>query len=85
MLCLRDEKGGYIWVVAKKEDGSYIQCLNCGKIYTLKRKLPMSVSIVQSECPKCQYERGLHCGYNEIDVMELKDPYLDERYFNYNK
>ena len=79
------EKGGYIWVVAKKEDGSYIQCLNCGEIYILERKIPISVSIINSECPRCHYKRGLHCGHNEMDVMELKDPYLDERYFNYEK
>lgn len=68
-----------------KESCSYIQCLNCGKIYTMERKIPISVSIVKSECPWCQHGRGLHCGYNEMDVMELKDPYLDERYFIYKK
>jgi hypothetical protein len=39
--------------------------------------------VVKSECPKCEWPKGLNCGYNEIDVIELKDPYLDERYFNY--
>lgn len=66
------------------KESSYIQCLSCGEIYTVDRKIPMSASIIKSECPRCQYAKGLHCGYNEIDVMELKDPYLDERYFNYN-
>lgn len=79
------EKGGKAWVGPRKEDCSYIQCLNCGGIYIMEHKIPISVSIVKSECPRCQYDRGLHCGYNEMDVMELKDPYLDERYFNYEK
>lgn len=66
-----------------KENGSYIQCLNCGKIYTMGRKIPISVSIVKSECPMCKHIKGLNCGYNETDVLELKDWTLDDRYFNY--
>ena len=66
-----------------RENISYIQCLNCGEIYIVERKLPISISIVKSECPRCKNVKGLHCGHNEMDVIELKDPYLDERYFNY--
>ena len=51
----------------------------------MERKIPISASIVKCECPKCQHSKGLNCGYNEMDVMELKDPYLDERYFDYKK
>ena len=65
------------------KESSYIQCLCCGTIYIMERHIPMSVSIVKSECPSCKHTKGLHCGYNEMDVMELKDPYLDERYFIY--
>ena len=67
----------------RKEDCSYIQCLNCGEIYTTGRKIPISISIVRSECPMCHHGKGLNCGNDEMDVMELKDPYLDERYFIY--
>lgn len=41
----------------------------------------MAISIVQSWCQRCEYERALNCGYSEMDVVELKDPYLDERYY----
>ncbi len=68
-----------------KENSSYIQCLNCGEIYTVERKIPIGTSIVKCECPRCKYKKGLNCGYNEMDVLELKDPYLDWRYFNYEK
>ena len=68
---------------ARKEDGNYIQCLNCGNIYIVGRKIPIGVSIVKSECPRCHHGKGLNCGDNEMDVMELQDPYLDERYFIY--
>ena len=49
----------------------------------MEHKIPMSESIVKSICPGCNYSRGLHCGYDETDVAELKDFYLDERYFIY--
>ena len=66
-----------------KKEKTWVQCLNCGHIYILERKIPISISVVKVECPKCEWEKGLNCGYNKMDVMELKDPYLDERYFIY--
>lgn len=66
-----------------RKEKSFVQCLNCGHIHAVEYKIPISVSVVKLECPKCEWSKGLNCGYNEMDVMELKDPYLDERYFNY--
>ena len=64
-----------------KKEITYVQCLNCGHIHIIERKIPMSVSIVGSYCQRCGYQKGLNCGYNEMDAMELKDSYLDERYY----
>ena len=64
-------------------DGSYIQCLSCGHIYMIERKVPISAAIIKSECPKCNYKKGLNCGDKQEDVVIFYDPYLDERYFNY--
>ena len=75
-------KGGYIWVGTRKEK-TWIQCLNCGHIYIVERKIPISVSVVKSECPKCEWSKGLNCGNKEEDVYYFYDPGLDERYFNY--
>ena len=66
-----------------KKDATYVQCLNCGHIHMIEKKVPISVSVVKAECPKCEWSKGLNCGYDEMDVMELKDPYLDGRYFIY--
>lgn len=41
----------------------------------------MSISVVRSWCPRCEWEKGLNCGYSEDDLSELADPYLDERYY----
>lgn len=65
----------------KGKEITYIQCQNCGNIHIIERKIPMSIAIVKSHCQRCGNEKGLNCGYNEMDVMELKDPYLDERYY----
>lgn len=67
----------------KKETGSYVQCLNCGHIYITERKIPISVSVVKCECPKCHYVKGINCGDKEDDVSIFYDPYLDKRYFYY--
>ena len=69
--------------MSTRKEKTWIQCLNCGHIHTVERKIPISISVIKVECPKCEWEKGLNCGYNEMDVMELKDPYLDGRYFIY--
>lgn len=66
---------------ANGKEITWIQCLNCGHVYVIERKIPMSISVIRSHCTRCEYEKGLNCGYNEIDVLELKDYYLDERYY----
>ena len=63
---------------------TWVQCLNCGHIHIVDQKIPFDFSIVRATCPRCEHGKGLHCGYNEMDVMELKDPYLCEDYFRYN-
>ena len=63
------------------KEKTYVQCLNCGHIHIIERKIPMSISIVRSWCPRCEWEKGLNCGYDEMDVLELKNYDLDERYY----
>ncbi len=41
----------------------------------------MEISVVRSYCHRCEYERALNCGYDEMDVLELKSYDLDERYY----
>lgn len=67
----------------KKKERSYIQCLNCGNVYIVERKIPIGNAIVNTICPKCSHKRGLNCGQSEDDVAELKDYFLDERYYIY--
>ena len=64
-----------------EKENTYVQCLNCGHIHIVNKKIPIKISVVRSYCPRCEWEKGLNCGYSETDVMELKDYYLDERYY----
>ena len=64
-----------------EREQTYVQCTNCGHIHIVKRKIPMERSIVNSQCKRCGYIRALNCGYNEDDVAELRDYFLDENYF----
>ena len=64
-----------------EKDRTWLQCTNCGRIHIVERKIPMEKSIINLYCDKCGNGRALNCGYSEMDLMELKDPYLDWRYF----
>lgn len=68
-------------MVGKKKDGSYVQCLNCGKIYIIERNISIDISIVKSECPRCHYGRGLNCGNDKDEIYYFYDSSLDERYY----
>lgn len=66
--------------MGSEKERTYIQCMNCGHTYIIDRKIPMSVSVINSYCTRCGNKKGLNCGYSEDDVMELKDYFLDWRY-----
>ena len=66
-----------------KKERTFVQCLNCGHIHIIERRIPMERSIIRSCCPKCEWGKGLNCGYNEDDLRELQDYFLDARYYNY--
>lgn len=66
-----------------EKERTWLQCTNCGCIHIVERKISMETSIVNSYCERCGNRRALNCGYSEMDLMELQDPYLDSRYFSY--
>lgn len=68
----------------KSINRTYIQCRSCGNIYQVNYKISIDKTIVPLVCPRCGHNRGLNCGYSDLDIMELKDVCLDERYFIYN-
>lgn len=65
------------------KEQTWIQCLNCGHIHRIERIISTSVSVITSECPRCEYLKGLNCGNKEEDIYCFYDPGLDERYYNY--
>ena len=67
----------------EREQGTYIQCTNCGKIHFIHIDVPVDKLYVKSECPKCGNWKGLNCGNSEDDVGLFYDAFLDERYYKY--
>ena len=67
--------------MSTEKNRTYAQCLNCGHVHIVERKIPMGKAIIDSFCEKCEYGRALNCGYSEDDVAELKDYFLNERYY----
>lgn len=65
----------------QEKEQTWLQCTNCGRIHIVERKIPMTKAIVDSYCVRCGNERALNCGYNEDDVAELQDYFLNERYY----
>ena len=66
-----------------EKDKAFIQCLNCGHIYVIERKISIEVSIVGCECPRCEWYKGLNCGNKKEDIYYFYDSSLDERYYKY--
>lgn len=65
------------------KEQTYIQCLNCGHIHIINRRISVGVSVVPAECPRCEWSNGLNCGQTEEEIYYFYDPGLDERYFKY--
>jgi hypothetical protein len=65
------------------KERTWLQCTNCGHIHIVERKIPMQISVVNSYCNRCRYNKALNCGYSEDDADELRDYFLDERYYSY--
>lgn len=65
------------------KEQTYIQCQNCGHLYTVQKKIPISASIIKAKCPKCEYERGLNCGDKEEDIYMCYNVNLDPRWYEY--
>lgn len=66
-----------------KSRGTFIQCQNCGHIYTTEDRIPIDEMYVASICPRCDWERGLNCGSDENDICLYRDINVDPRYYEY--
>ena len=65
----------------QSQEGTYIQCTNCGEIYRIDYEIPLENVYVTCYCSKCEHERGLNLGSDQDDLYANLDPVLDERYY----
>ena len=64
----------------KGKESTWVQCQCCGYLYQINKEIPVDKSIINSVCPKCDYEHGLNCGKYE-DIYDCYNLNLDERYY----
>ena len=64
----------------KEKEITWVQCQCCGYLYQIDTKIGIDMSIINSVCPRCEYERALNCG-NKEDIYSFYNVNLDERYF----
>lgn len=63
---------------------TWVQCTCCGKIYSIKRNVPIDVMYIDIECPFCDDgTRGLNCGESLDDIYLYCDINIDPRYYKY--
>ena len=67
----------------RERECAWIQCQCCGHIYLVDHKIKIEASIIESECPRCHYDKGLNCGDKEEDIYIYINSNLDERYYIY--
>jgi hypothetical protein len=66
--------------VVSKQETTHLQCQCCGHLYQINRIIDFNMSIINSVCPRCGYQRALNCG-NEEEKYLYMNVNLDERYY----
>lgn len=67
-----------------KEQGTWIQCQQCGEIYFIQESVPIDKLYVASFCPRCdEYTKGLNCGDSIEDIYLFVNTNVDPRYYQY--
>ena len=81
---LKPWKGEKIWLDTVKEQGTWIQCQQCGEIYFIQESVPIDKLYVASFCPRCdEYTKGLNCGDSIEDIYLFVNTNVDPRYYQY--
>ena len=65
------------------EGKTYLQCCNCGKVYSVERKYQESDLYVHNYCPCCGENKAINLGTERDDIYKYMDTTLDSRYFIY--
>ena len=64
-----------------KRKTCYIQCQDCGTIYTTPRKIPIEETFIRANCPNCGMTTGLNLGDNEDDIYLYMNINMDKRIY----
>ena len=64
---------------------TFVQCQNCGNLYTFPHIVAIDKMYISSYCPECGATTALNLGNNEGDRYELYDVNIDPRYYEYDQ
>lgn len=59
----------------------WIQCRECGTVYTIPRKVQIEEAFIKANCPRCGITTGLNLGDNEDDIYLYMDINMDRRVY----
>ena len=72
-------------MLRSKDMIEYVQCSQCGRVYSAQQKHNVESLYVDEICPFCNARRGLYIGTDLNDFYALTDITLDSRYYEYSK
>lgn len=61
--------------------GSWVQCINCGKIHYIPQSTPIDELYIVTDCPCCGTEKHINLGDQKEDWYLYYDVTLDSRYY----
>ena len=65
------------------EGKTYLQCCNCGEVYSVQCDYNNESLYVYSYCPCCEGIKAINLGMDRDDIYRYIDTTLDKRYFIY--
>lgn len=68
---------------SEKQEGTWIQCTECGAIYWIDQEVPIDRLYVASYCKKCENEKGVNLGSDKDHIYEFMDINIDPRFYKY--
>ena len=67
-----------------EQQGTWIQCQTCGKVYYIEEHVPIDELYTASICPRCgEYGYGLNCGSDQNEIYIYINENFDPRFYMY--
>ena len=75
------KEGGNLCV---RKQITFLQCQECGVVYTFPHIVAIDKLYVQADCPNCGVTTALNLGNKEEDLYWYYNESVDSRYYEYD-